>query len=396
MLSPNVITSGYASRSAFAPAYSLNHPKKQPHQDVLELATDGYLLLDEQYDVTYVSNKAELWVGLTSLELLGENCWQFLPQYLAKLLLKHQDEFTDVSVAAEARWLHPSFQTCLKLRLAQRADGWLLSFHEESAAWLPAMQAVLGAEMPSRQSAQLIKTSGKPSGKTSSALAGTSVLRPALHRQDVLSAAEAERCRIARELHDVLGQYVTALRFGLDNLSHELEQAHTETASVMKLQSMVEQFDQEFHHVALKLRPPMTERGLKAAVMQYALEWSERSGVRLDLHSSEDQWFGLSPETETSLYRVLQEALNNIQKYARARRVSVILEKRHGHLQMVIEDDGCGFDVAQAREAGRSIGLASMSERAALAGGVCEIESSPGQGTTIFIRVPLTQEEVWD
>ena len=61
---------------------------------------------------------------------------------------------------------------------------------------------------------------------------------------------------------------------------------------------------------------------------------------------------------------------------------------------MVIEDDGCGFDVTQAREAGRSIGLASMTERAALAGGVCEIESSPGQGTTIFIRVPLTQEEV--
>ena len=387
MLSPNIITSDYASRSAFVPAYSLNHPKKLPPSDVLELATDGYLLLDEQYEVTYVSNKAELWVGVTALELLGGSCWQFLPDHIARLLLKHQDEFTDVSVATEARWLHPSFQTCLKLRLAKRTGGWLLSFHEESAAWLPAMQAVLGKEKTARRP----KQSAKP--------LSTFALRPALHRQDVLSAAEAERCRIARELHDVLGQYVTALRFGLDNLSHELEQTHTETASVMKLQSMVEQFDQEFHHVALKLRPPMTERGLKAAVMQYALEWSERSGVRLDMHSSEDQWIGLSPETETSLYRVLQEALNNIQKYARARRVSVILEKRHGHLQMVIEDDGCGFDVAQARsvtEAGRKIGLASMSERATLAGGVCEIESSPGQGATIFIRVPLTQEEVWD
>ncbi len=393
MLSPNVITSDYASRSAFVPAYSLSHSKKHSHPDALELATDGYLLLDEQYKVAYVSNKAELWVGITALELLGENCWQFLPDHIARLLLKHQDEFADVSVAAEARWLHPSFQTLLKLRLAQRADGWLLSFHEESAAWLPAMQAVLGSAATPRQPVQ----SNKPSSKPSSALLATSVLRPALHRQDVLSATEAERCRIARELHDVLGQYVTALRFGLDNLSHELEQTHTETASVMKLQSMVEQFDQEFHHVALKLRPPMTERGLKAAVMQYALEWSERSGVRLDLHSSEDQWCGLSPETETSLYRILQEALNNIQKYARASRVSVILERRHGHLQMVIEDDGCGFDVTQARnsvEAGRSIGLASMTERAALADGVCEIESSPGQGTTIFIRVPLTQQEV--
>jgi signal transduction histidine kinase len=379
MFSPNVISSEYLSRPAFSPAFSLNHPKKLPQHDALELVTDGYLLLDKGYEVTYASNKAELWIGLTLLELLGENCWQFIPDHVSRLLLSHRDEFSDASIAAEARWLHPSFQTCLKLRLAPRAEGWLLSFHEESADWLPALQAVLGKEKKSSPSARTSEPLTKP---------------VSIYRQDVLSATEAERCRIARELHDVLGQYVTALRFGLDNLSHELQQTHTETASVMKLQSMVEQFDQEFHHVALKLRPPMTDRGLKAAVMQYALEWSERCGVRLDIHSSDDQWFGLSPETETSLYRILQEALNNIQKYARARRVSVILERRHGHLQMVIEDDGCGFEVTQAREAGRSIGLASMTERAALAGGVCEIESSLGQGTTIFIRVPLTQEEV--
>ncbi len=379
MFSPNVISSEYLSRPVFSPAFSLNHPKPLLQHDALELVTDGYLLLDEGYEVAYASNKAELWIGLTSLELLGENCWQFLPDHLSRLLLSHRDEFSDAPIAAEARWLHPSFQICLKLRMAPHTEGWLLSFHEESADWLPALQAVLGKEKKSNRSAKTSKPLAQPVG---------------VYRQDVLSATEAERCRIARELHDVLGQYVTALRFGLDNLSHELEQTHTETASVMKLQSMVEQFDQEFHHVALKLRPPMTERGLKAAVMQYALEWSERCGVRLDIHSSDDQWVGLSPETETSLYRVLQEALNNIQKYARARRVSVILERRQGHLQMVIEDDGCGFEVTQAREAGRSIGLASMTERATLAGGVCEIESSPGQGTTIFIRVPLTQEEV--
>ncbi|NOT63372.1 MAG: hypothetical protein HOP19_24445 [Acidobacteria bacterium] len=216
-------------------------------------------------------------------------------------------------------------------------------------------------------------------------------------RQEALSAAENERCSIAREMHDVLGQYVTALRFGLDNLAFELEHAQTDTAAVMKLQSLVEQFDQEFHHVALKLRPPMPGNGLKAAVVQYALEWSERSGVRLDLHSAEEHWHWLAPETETSLYRILQEALNNIQKYAHARRVSVILEKRHGQLQMVIEDDGCGFDVAALRnsaEAARKIGLASMTERATLAGGVCEIESTPGQGTTVFVRVPFIHEEI--
>ena len=123
MISPNVIASDYASRSAFAPAYSFNQPRKPSQHDLLELITDGYLLLDGKYDVTYVSNNAELWVGLTSPEILGENCWQCLPGHLARLLLQHQDEFTGSSVATEARWLHPSFQTCLKLRLAPSGDS---------------------------------------------------------------------------------------------------------------------------------------------------------------------------------------------------------------------------------------------------------------------------------
>ena len=216
------------------------------------------------------------------------------------------------------------------------------------------------------------------------------------HRQEIFAAEENERCRISRELHDVLGQYVTALRFGLENLLHELEQTVEDVSSVMKLQSIVEQFDLEFHHVALKLRPPVTEKGLRAAVVQYALEWSERSGVRIDLHCQDEHCINLTPASEITLYRILQEALNNIQKHAKARRVSIILENWQGQLQMVIEDDGCGFAVTAAQKStavSRKIGLASMRERAELVGGVCEIESSLTQGTTIFVRVPLRHKE---
>ena len=104
----------------------------------------------------------------------------------------------------------------------------------------------------------------------------------------------------------------------------------------------------------------------------------------------------LSRETETHLYRITQEALNNIAKHAFANHVSVLLESREQNLILIIEDDGRGFDPAKLgkpRESGRGLGLLGMQERASLIGGDVEIESAPDNGTTIYVRVPITYEE---
>jgi signal transduction histidine kinase len=95
------------------------------------------------------------------------------------------------------------------------------------------------------------------------------------------------------------------------------------------------------------------------------------------------------PEVETHLYRVAQEALNNVVKHASARHVSVVLERHDDRLVLIIEDDGRGFDVdARAEPHGRGLGLVGMRERAEIIGGSLEIESTPGKGTTIFLQVP--------
>jgi signal transduction histidine kinase len=99
----------------------------------------------------------------------------------------------------------------------------------------------------------------------------------------------------------------------------------------------------------------------------------------------------LGPEVETNLYRIVQEALNNIYKHAAASSVTIVVERRKDEIVLIIEDDGKGFEPAEIRpndESGRGLGLIGMHERAGLVGGTLEIESSPASGTTIFVRVP--------
>jgi signal transduction histidine kinase len=115
----------------------------------------------------------------------------------------------------------------------------------------------------------------------------------------------------------------------------------------------------------------------------------------VDFHSSGFDDQRLPPPVETALYRVVQEALTNVLRHAHAQRVSVLLERHHDHVLAIVEDDGQGFDAEatmNAPDAQRRLGLLGMQERVALVEGTFEIESTPGGGATVFVRVPLTAE----
>lgn len=210
--------------------------------------------------------------------------------------------------------------------------------------------------------------------------------------QQVIATQEEERKRIARELHDQIGQYTAALRIGLETLQGTLSDKQLDCSAVMQLRGLIEQLDQEMDYLILTLRPPALDAGLKAAVLQYVLEWSERQRITVDFYAEEKTLPTLPSDVEITIYRVIQEALNNILKYAEAKRVSIILKVRRGVLQLVIEDDGCGFDYAQFCQElhiRRCYGLIGMAERVALVQGSFELESEPGSGTTIFVRIPV-------
>jgi signal transduction histidine kinase len=149
----------------------------------------------------------------------------------------------------------------------------------------------------------------------------------------------------------------------------------------------------EIHRLAWELHPAvLDDLGLEAALRRYTSLWSETSGVPVDWHSDGVEAHRLPLELETTLYRVTQEALTNVARHANAKRVSLLLERRPGHVSLILEDDGAGFDVAGAFHSfgtNGKLGLLGMRERVTFAGGALDIESSPGAGTTLFVRVPL-------
>lgn len=213
----------------------------------------------------------------------------------------------------------------------------------------------------------------------------------------LVTAQEDERRRISRDLHDQLGQQLTALRLKLAALRDDPAQDEAARTRLDELQALAERIDSEVDFLAWELRPTaLDDLGLAAALSNFVKEWSGHYGVPAETHVA---GFGpgetrLPPQTETCLYRVAQESLNNVYKHAQAARVSVILERRDGYAVLVVEDDGVGFHTSEAtkQEGGRRLGLIGMRERAVLLGGSVEVESEPGKGTTVFARVPTEQK----
>lgn len=213
-------------------------------------------------------------------------------------------------------------------------------------------------------------------------------------QQRLATAQEDERRRIARELHDQMGQHLTALGLGLKVVKDASPDPSSARDRLQNLQALTDLIGRQIHTLALELRPTaLDDLGLQAALANYAEGWTERSGVDVDFHGIGLEGVRLPAPVETALYRVTQEALTNVLKHAGASRVSVVLQRSPGQVAVVVEDDGRGFDPdspATAMSAERRLGVLGMRERVALVGGTLTIESGPGRGTTVIARVPLS------
>jgi two-component system sensor histidine kinase UhpB len=264
-------------------------------------------------------------------------------------------------------------------------------------------------------------------------------------RQQVLwklnKAEETERGRMSRELHDRLGQDLTALKLGLkwlqtqcpfvgdvlsppsnmpqemerNRLARELQSRLAEDSTAMgsglqwpleqcpfavgvsdgitKMEQLTDGLMRAIHRLAWELHPAvLDDLGLEAALRRYLNEWSEQSHVTVDFHCAGLETTRLPLEFETALYRVTQEALTNVSRHAKAQRVSVLLERRADHVSLIVEDDGVGFEteaVLHGEGTRDKLGLLGMQERIRLAGGTLDLESTPERGTSVFVRIPL-------
>ena len=227
------------------------------------------------------------------------------------------------------------------------------------------------------------------------ALAEAGARRQVLVRQ-LVSAQEKERGRIARELHDEMGQDMTALVLGLSRLKTDLPDLPAEkaNAALVRLQAVAMQLAEKTHRTAFALRPTaLDDLGLIVALQNYVDEWKVWSGIVAELEVLGEAMPRLPVETETTIYRVVQEALTNILRHAKgAKKASVVILRGAGEVRVSVEDDGPGFDAEFVLNTGREnprLGLFGMQERAHLAGGTFSIESQRGQGTTVYLCLPL-------
>jgi signal transduction histidine kinase len=209
----------------------------------------------------------------------------------------------------------------------------------------------------------------------------------------VISTQETERRHLARELHDHLGQRLVVLRLNLETIKGRAWGREQLRGEVERLEAVVRQLDSDVDYLVWGLRPASLDQlGLAAALEQFVREWSGHARVEAEFHASGLGGVEFLPEVGINVYRVAQEALNNVQKHAAAGSVSVLLERRDGHALLIVEDDGKGFDYDASAEGGGGMGLVNMRERASLIGGTLEIETSPGVGTTLYVRVPVMTE----
>lgn len=210
----------------------------------------------------------------------------------------------------------------------------------------------------------------------------------------IITVQEDERGRIARDLHDEMGQYLSALILGLDSLKNPSSKMPVPVdAQIERLEKLARKIDGEVNRLTFELRPlVLDDLGLVVALRQHAENWSHISGVEIAFSSTGVEDTRLATEVEIALYRVVQEALTNVAKHAAASHVSLILQhKSNQHVTIIIEDDGAGFDEEEISQGSshRRFGLAGMRTRLFQVGGTFEIESAKGKGTTIFARVPI-------
>lgn len=210
----------------------------------------------------------------------------------------------------------------------------------------------------------------------------------------LVTAQEEERRRLSRELHDQMGQSIAALMLGLKSLDDSGHFQTFQNDQLRHLRELTNQLARDVHHLASSLRPTaLDDLGLHTALSNYVDEWADRTNITADFHSNGLIKERLDQQVETTVYRIVQEALTNVLKHAKAQNVSIIVEHRGNRVMAIVEDDGCGFEADAMLNkplSERRLGLLGMRERVSLVGGSLEIESSPGTGTTLLVHIPAS------
>ena len=348
---------------------------KEHIQAILDNVVVGVITINAQWLVQSFNAAAIQMFGYTATEMLGQNIRMLMP---TPHNTQHDDCLKRYADTGEARVIGQTRELA-----GQRKDG----------SVFPLSLAVSKISRAGQTTFIGLVSDITERTRIEAALRETANELRAVSRR-VLEAQEAERRRLAIELHDELGQSLTAIKINLQAHARFKDQSPVETnAENIRI---VDDALQQVRRLALALRPSMLDDlGLAAALQWIAKQTSARGGFLVTFHTERLE-LRLAPDIETACYRIVQEALTNISRYAHAQQVVIDMYQDGEWLVLNVKDDGQGFDVDAMRErakAGGSIGVLGMQERAKLVGGHLKIESQPGQGCKVTLRCPLAIRE---
>jgi PAS domain S-box-containing protein len=377
--------------------------------EVLESIGDIFYAVDERFRFTYVNRRAaEVW-RRPARDLIGRSLWEEFPsmvgtesydRHLDAMAHRAPVHYETVSSVLH-RWIDVSIYPSAGGGLAvyfhdiedrKRAEAERESARAEAESARSALEEAQGA-LESRVRERTTELA-RANEALSAALAERE--RAERDRNELLRklalAQEEERRRLSRDLHDEVGQHLAALGLGLRALSDVVPSGSEVDRRAAELHALATSLGQELHALAVRLRPRVLDDfGLEAAVASYAYEWTTRHGIPVEVHAASG--VERAPAAvESAVYRIAQEALTNVAKHSGATRASIVLERRDGHLHVIVEDDGRGFDAdasIDSEHRRQGLGLLGIRERAAMLGGTVQVESAPDAGTTIFVRLPI-------
>jgi two-component system sensor histidine kinase UhpB len=204
----------------------------------------------------------------------------------------------------------------------------------------------------------------------------------------LISARESERARIARDLHDDIGQRVASLSIALSRIQRRIpDVSHPVRQSLSDLEQQNTQLSADLRRLSHELHPGGLEHlGLLEALRERCDDFTQESGLSVRLDVSE-AWRDVSEPLALCFFRVAQEALRNVATHAKAHNVTISLEQLDGQVMMQVTDDGCGFDPT-AKSPRRGLGLVSVDERVRMLGGALDVTAAQGAGTRVAVRLP--------
>jgi two-component system, NarL family, sensor histidine kinase UhpB len=369
--------SGYLPRSIGALGIDRT-PTREEFRILFESAPNGVLVVDDKRRIVLANERIDEKFGYGRGELIGQPVDSLFPE-----------RFHDTSTGGATTAI-------VRVKPAAGGDRSLYGLRKDGSEF--PIEILLNPIAPRAGRFEIVTIIDTTARVQAAARLSAAVAERDELRRRLMQSQEDERLRLARELHDQTGQTLTAAMLELKGL--EIQYNEAGRSRIRALRERMEEIGKSLHRIARELRPAsIDELGLNTALANYVSEWSQQLGIAVDFHHGDIDLDSLTDEKRTAIYRIVQEALTNIAKHAReATSVSVVVGRTGAIVQLTIEDNGRGFDIANLNGNGtngnatgkgrRGLGVAGMRERLALIGGELDIESSPGVGTTVFARIP--------